>query len=586
MAPADDQASLFDDVLGAEPGVVIINSRCQLRTHAGMRAVFVAGLPLLPFPVGDRLGEGYAMVSLVEQGWASQVEVARAFECSTRTVRRQQRRFEDGGLAALGRPVGYPRGRPRLADSLLAQVREWLSEGVPHREIARRRGVTDGAVRKLACRLGFERRIDHQEALFEGAYPNLSGLSGAAPGASAAAAQDQSESQAAAEKGSDLGKFEGAYLNLSGVGVASEGPGSPSFDVDPSDRSGDRVLASLGLLDDAAPMFRSGDQVPGAGVLLAVPAIVESGVLDIGREVYGSIGPAFYGLRTSLVTFLFMALLRIKRPEGLKERSPVDLGRLLGLDRAPEVKTARRKIERMAALGRAASFGRALARRRVETRGHALGFLYVDGHVRVYHGKRKLPKTHVARMRISLPATTDYWINDATGEPLFVVSTEANQGLVKMLPGILDEVRRLVGERRITIVFDRGGYSPKLFKQLIAAGFDILTYRKGRFKKVPRASFVEHKAVIDGRPVSYLLADQNVLLDKRSLKLRQVTRLSDEHQTPILTSRTDLSAIEVAQRMFDRWRQDYADSGIIRIGYFGRHIHHRSTRMNSAGVCP
>ena len=112
-----------------------------------------------------------------------------------------------------------------------------------------------------------------------------------------------------------------------------------------------------------------------------------------------------------------MALWRIKRPEGLKEHSPHELGRVLGLDRAPEVKTLRRKLARLAAVGRAAQFGRALAQQQVASRGRSLGFLYVDGHVRVYHGQHRLPKTHVARMRLSMPATTDYWVNDATGRP-------------------------------------------------------------------------------------------------------------------------------------------------------------------------
>lgn len=41
------------------------------------------------------------------------------------------------------------------------------------------------------------------------------------------------------------------------------------------------------------------------------------------------------------------------------------------------------------------------------------------------------------------------------------------------------------------------------------------------------------------------------------LRLRQVTRRSHNgHQTPILTSRRDLSAARVAHGMFDRWRQE------------------------------
>ncbi len=330
-----------------------------------------------------------------------------------------------------------------------------------------------------------------------------------------------------------------------------------SFDTDPSDRRIDRVLAYLGLLDDAAPLFRSGTHVPRAGVLLAVPALVDSDAFTIARKIYGSIGPAFYGLRTTLLALLLIALLRIKRPEALKEHVPQDLGRVLGLDRAPEVKTLRRKLSRLAAYGRAAEFGRALAQQRVAERGAALGFLYVDGHVRVYHGKRTLPKTHVARMRLSMPATTDYWVNDTVGDPLFVVTAEANAGMVKMLPKVLAEVRVLVGDRRVTVVFGRGGFSPKLFLKLIADGFDILTYRKGRFRRVGRSCFRVHDSVIDGRKVSYNLADQEVRLLKRKLRLRQVTRLAEDgHQTPILTSRRDLSTLEVAHRMFERWRQE------------------------------
>jgi hypothetical protein len=251
-----------------------------------------------------------------------------------------------------------------------------------------------------------------------------------------------------------------------------------------------------------------------------------------------------------------MALWRIQRPEGLKERPPCELGRILGLDRAPEVKTLRRKLTRLSRIGGSEHLGRLVAERRVAALGQTLGMLYIDGHVRVYHGKRSIPKAHVTRMRLSMPATTDYWVNDQRGDPLFVVTAKANAAMTKVLPTLIEDVRSVVGDRRVTIVFDRGGWSPKLFQQLIAQGFDILTYRKGRIPLVPEADFAEHKGEIDGRRVSYLLADQPVSLLKGKLVLRQVTRLSAGHQTPVLTSRTDLPAIEVAFRMFERWRQE------------------------------
>ncbi len=422
--------------------------------------------------------------------------------------------------------------------------------------IADRIGVSEKAVRKLLRRLGWKPRTAEQTELpLGGADPNLSAAATAPIAPVSPEPVDPASQTPPAEPTPPPPPAPGADPNLS---AATTGEPLPvSFDTDPADRRIDRLFAYLGWLHDAAPLFRSARRVPRAGVLLALPALLDSGVLDCAREVYGGIGPAFYGLRTSIVAMLLMALLRIKRPEALKEHAPDDLGRLLGLDRAPEVKTLRRKLARLASAGLATDFGRALAERRVAARGAALGYLYVDGHVRVYHGQRTIPKAHVARMRIAMPATTDYWVNDAAGEPLFVVTAEANAGMVAMLPPILDEVRRLVGERRVTIVFDRGGYSPRLFQKILAAGFDVLTYRKGRSRRVAKSRFHERRATFDGRKVRYVLADQGVRLLGGKLRMRQVTRLSDNgHQTPILTSRRDLGDVEVAFRMFERWRQE------------------------------
>src|SRR3989442_7615767 len=122
-----------------------------------------------------------------------------------------------------------------------------------------------------------------------------------------------------------------------------------------------------------------------------------------------------------------------------------------------------------------------------------------------------------------MPSTSDYWRNDTQGDPLFVVTAEANAGLVKMLPAILKQVRTLIGKRRITVVFDRGGYSPKLFQQILAADFDLLTYRKGRYRRIPRNRFQKCRTRRAGRMITYVLADQHVRLLQGKLRLRHVT---------------------------------------------------------------
>ena len=543
MAKFPVQGDLFPPEPGGS-GVVFVNGRCQLRREGTTQMVLVSGLPVAHFSDEDRPAAANAMVMLVEHGWAQQVEVARAFDCDVRTVRRAQQRYDEAGLAALGRAAGYPKGkhRSRARDREVAGLK---AHGYSNREIGRRLGCDEKAVRKRLRRLGWKAPEAEQISLplvameAPGADPNVSGL------------------QTLPVETPRDAMTSGADPNLSGSTSASAPADLPfTMDDDPANRRWDRLLAYLGLIDDAAPMFRDGDAVAHGGVLLALPSLLATGVLDAAREVWGSIGPAFYGLRTSIVTMLLMALLRIKRPEALKEHSPPELGRVLGLDRAPEVKTLRRKLARLATAGGAEIFGRLLAQRRVASHGNALGFLYVDGHVRVYYGKRRIPKTHAARLHAVVAATTDYWVNDQQGDPLFVVTAKANMSTSKMLPELLAEVRKLIGDRRITVVFDRGGYSPKLFVKILDAGFDILTYRKGRWRKVARRHFQRQHALIDGQRVDDVLADQEVRLLGGKLKLRQVTRLKSDHQTPVLTSRRDLSAVEVAYRMFERWRQE------------------------------
>lgn len=541
MCPGALQQSLFAPP-AVQAGTAVVNDRVSVLTSGGHRVVCVDGLIVHHYLVGDRLAETYAMVMLIESGYAPQNDIAKTFGCAARTIGRARERFQAGGLQALGRAAGRPCGsraltkRDRLRDQTIWRMK---SQGASHRAIARRLGLSETAIRKRLARLNWKPGVV-QLALFEADPPTAP----TAPG--------------------DPG-FEVPRASLGGRSETAKDLVSSaqemvltSFDIDPGDRSMDRFLAAMGVLDDAPPLFASGPRVPRAGVLLAIPPLLASGLISIAGEVYGSIGPAFYGLRTTLVVFVLLALLRINRAEALKEYAPPDLGRIVGLDRAPEVKTLRRKLTGLAAARGAERLGRELARRRIAERGRALGFFYVDGHVRVYHGKWKVPKAYVAQRRLVLPATTDYWVNDQSGDPLFVVTAEANTALTKMLPRLLEQVRTLVGpRRRVTVVFDRGGWSPKLFARLIDGGFELLTYRKGRVRRVSEHRFVLRKAKLDGRLVHYWLHDQPVRFLKGKLRLRQVTRLMEGgHQTPVLTSRWDLRDIVVAYRMFERWRQE------------------------------
>jgi hypothetical protein len=159
--------------------------------------------------------------------------------------------------------------------------------------------------------------------------------------------------------------------------------------------------------------------------------------------------------------------------------------------------------------------------------------------------------------------TCDIEISD--GEPLLVVTSEVNAKLTQILEPILADVRRLVGDqRRMTVIFDRGGFSPKLFARLIDAGFDVITYRKGKSRKLPSGQFAVQRQKIDGAWREYQTCDRprvrvgtlpaegkgkrrRAKARKRYLWMREVRVLRDDgRQTPILTNRQDLSAVTVA----------------------------------------
>jgi transposase len=183
------QKALFAEK-GAPDGTVPVNARCLVRTRDGHRVVLVAGIVLCQFSVGDRMAEAHAMVSLVEQGWAEQRDVGRASGRSSRTVRRFQRRFEAGGLPALARAAGHPAGRPRLSRSRERLVSRLKAEGLSNREIGRRVGVSEMAIRKLLSRLGWRApRVEQLPLPGSTANPNLSAplLPSAAPSVETAA---------------------------------------------------------------------------------------------------------------------------------------------------------------------------------------------------------------------------------------------------------------------------------------------------------------------------------------------------------------------------------------------------------------
>jgi len=546
-------------------GRTFLNGSVWFVDNDGYRVVFRWHEAIYRVALNDEVHLRLVAVMLRQSKLATCAEICRAFGHSAATQGRWEREYRKHGIDGLASKK--PSGRERQLDkSQEAFVRRWFHSGYSNREMAKRLAVDEATVRRALKRLGLARKPATAVPLL----PPVEDLVGEVVQAPMAEIESQ-ETVATETASADV--VVAATEACPALAAAALDPPAPfTLDCDPRDRSNDRALARLGLLEDAAPLFADAACLPRAGVLLAVPLLVEHGLIETFAKVYHSIGPAFYGLRTIVVTLFLGALLRIRRPEHWKEYGPQGLGAIVGLDRAPEVKTLRRKLTDLAAMGRAGQLMEELARRRIAADEDRVAFLYVDGHVREYHGRFPLFQAKKAQRQVVTPAATDNWVHDARGEPLLVVTSAVNAKLTQVLEPILADVRRLVGDqRRMTVIFDRGGFSPRLFARLIATGFDVITYRKGKAKKLPASQFAVRGEEIDGAWRQYTICDRRRVrvgtlpiegkkkgkARKRYLWMREVRVMRDDgRQTSVLTNREDLSAAAVAWRIFNRWRQE------------------------------
>lgn len=95
----------------------------------------------------------------------------------------------------------------------------------------------------------------------------------------------------------------------------------------------------------------------------------------------------YYGLESIFIILCFLVLLRVKSLERVSHLPPGELGKIVGLDRIPEVKTLRQKVGILSDSGNVEQWHSDLSRYWMEAFPDLSGYLYVDGHVRVYHGK-------------------------------------------------------------------------------------------------------------------------------------------------------------------------------------------------------
>ena len=312
-----------------------------------------------------------------------------------------------------------------------------------------------------------------------------------------------------------------------------------------------------------------------AGVLLALPALLSQGLLRYKEEF--SINKAYYPTSSIFLSLAILALLRIKTLSGVDSLPSGELGRMIGLDRIPEVKTLRQRVTRFSKITNITAWRLNLSKDWMEATPELSAVLYIDGHIKLYYGKDKPPpKRFVSRMRLSLSGTTDYWVNDALGQPFFVINKTISKGLISTIKEDFidrfiqdvpnqpsdDELLKDKYKSRFMLVFDREGYSPNFFYDLWQKRISISTYKKNVKDKWAEDEFLEYTGKLPfGTEKRIELAERGVLLQnkgsEKKIWAREIRKKSKSgHQTSIITTDYSLPIILIGLYMFARWSQE------------------------------
>ena len=513
------------------PEAVPIASCFSMATHDGITTYFSNLLPFESHQADDVRAKHLRMACFHVTAGIGQGALAEAFGVSRSTVKRAVKRYrEQGADGFFQRRRG--RGRTVIDADTAHRAQHLLAEGLSGRAAAKQLGLSPSTF--------------HENLRAGVIVAGSNDDDGAMPEAVDRAARDRRDRQA------PMGR---AARDVEG-----------------------RMLARAGMMDEVAPAFcEPATAVVRGGVLAALPMLVHEGLLGAANRLF-QLPKGYYGLTSILLFVAFMTLARVRNPESLRYQAPGEWGAVLGLDRCPEVKTLRRKIKLIAgAQHTVRDWQAALARAWHEQDAQVCATLAVDGHVKVYTGRKgRVPKHFIARQKLCLPASASYWINALGGAPLVCLHQALDAKMVKTLEhevvpqlealGVLghdapDLTAANPGAPAVTLVFDREGWSPELFRRLARRGIAVITWHKNfKGQDWPETHFRPVEVPITGpahtRQSKVALAQGTVVLSN-GLEVRQIRRrLDNARQVALITTHPTMAMEQVAGAMFSRWSQE------------------------------
>lgn len=504
--------------------------KLSVETIAGVTRVRIDALVVATFDEEDEASRRMAMVGLAEGGSFTANVVAKAFGVDPTRLSQFRRRYADGGAALLLATHGGKPGPRKLKEGDIARVRAWRREGKTVDEIL-------AIVNRRGKKVGRSTIGDLVKGI----------RGGEKAGGAAACEPDLFAASGVLEQAQCV-----VSVEAEPAGTASPSAAAPASDPAPP-QAEPPVVRCCGV----------------AGVMVAHVAVAALGFREALGASEARLKPArtFDLLRTAAV-LLFGVFLRYRSIEALRMLVRDDFGALLGIGRAPEIRTIRRKLAEIG--GEAAGFDggamvRSLARSLLRTAAAPEGVYFFDDHFKAYHGERPVAKGWDAKRRLCAPGIEDVFVHDLKGRALLFVPLAAPTSLSQAMPLALAELRAAGAETPKLAVFDRGGWSRALFLSLVQPGdgeprVDFLTYlvQRGKRRELPLASFREVELEVGGRRRKYELAESTLAMRGFARPLRLIVLLDRKkgRQIPILTSDETTPAARLVHLLRSRWRQE------------------------------
>ena len=297
-----------------------------------------------------------------------------------------------------------------------------------------------------------------------------------------------------------------------------------------------------------------------AGALMLFASLAKLDLFGILDGLGASGGPSRrLGWKQAVAALVFCFALRFRSIEDSKNALREDLGVILGERRSPSVQSLRKKVCALAESVDPVTLSRELFRGYVKLEPVWEGLYYVDGHFCPYYGQHATPKGWDAKRRLAAKGHTDTYVHDARGRVLFFLSQPLNDSLARAIPSLVEEIRQVHGQGPFTLVFDRGGYSGKVFRYLKQQGVGFITYLKGRKarRRYPVKEFQTSWFSLDSQRHTYRVYEKKTRVTGAGLTRTIVFIGDDAKQIPVLTNLdASFQPAKVIHCLKLRWRQE------------------------------